>query len=121
METGHIVIENQTGRHIQYRIDHQTVCVKAGKCFCRQGRRSLVAASIHVPGGKGKRSAPLHPGVMLIPELKRDLAGKRPKVKIVGAAPSEEAVKKAAKAKAKEDAQSKPDEKKGGGGKKGQK
>jgi len=120
MKTGQIIIENQTERHVTYRIDHKAVCVKIGKCFCRQGRRSLVAYSFHVPGGKGKRTLPLHPGVTMIPELKRDLGGRKPAMKIVGAKPSEEAAEKLANKAASGD---KPSSKsgKGKGGKTGQK
>jgi len=117
---GQIIIENQTERHIQYRIDHQTVCVKAGKCFCKQGRRGLVAGSVHVPGGKGKRSVPLHPAMALIPELKRDLAGRKPKVKLIGHEPT--AKKAAPKAAEKDSKQEQPPKsKKGRGGETGQK
>ncbi|MEN6369232.1 MAG: hypothetical protein ABFD77_05990 [Thermotogota bacterium] len=82
---GKIEIENQTGRAIEYRIDHQVVCTKAGRCFCTSGRRGPVTSSIHVPGGKGQRTGGLDPRVMLIPELKADATGPRPKVKIIGA------------------------------------
>lgn len=77
-----IIIENLTERHIQYRIDHQVVCVKAGRCLCRKGRRGAVAMSVHVPGGIGRRTGPLNPAVMLLPEAKRDAEGARPKIKI---------------------------------------
>lgn len=84
MTSGTIQIQNLTGRTLQYRVDHQTVCVKAGKCFCKQGRRGPVAASIIVPGGEGRMTAPLHPAMSLIPKVKADASGPRPKIRIVG-------------------------------------
>ena len=111
--SGTIIIENLTERHLQYRIDHQVVCVKVGRCFCKQGRRSNVSTTIHVAGGIGKKTAPLPPAVATIPEVKRDSSGPHPKIRIHGAI----AQKSTAKAKAKADS-SKPG-KKGGGGRKG--
>jgi len=90
---GMIKIENLTGRHLQYRIDHQKVCVKIGRCLCRQGRRSVEAMNVHVPGSG--MSAPLPPAVVLCPEIKRDADGNRPKIKIHGAEKKEQAEAKA--------------------------
>ena len=116
---GTIIIENQTGRHLQYRLDHQTVCVKVGKCFCKKGRRGTVTSTIHVPGGKGKRTLPLHPAVALCPAVKADAQGPHPKIKIIGFE-AKQATKPEAKAKAQADS-TKPEEKsdKGSGGRKG--
>ena len=120
--SGTIIIENLTGRHLQYRLDHQAVCVKFGKCFCRKGRRGSVTTTIHVPGGPGSRTAPLDPSVVLAPQIKADMEGAKPKIKIIGHKP----VKDEAKTKAKADS-TKPEEKpekadkKGGGGRKGKK
>lgn len=112
--SGTIIIENQTGRHLQYRIDHQTVCVKVGKCFCKQGRRGTVTTTIHVPGGKGQRTLPLPPAVALVPAVKADAKGPNPKIRIIGY----EAPVTEIKAKAKADS-TKPEGKQGGGGRKG--
>lgn len=109
--SGTIIIENLTGRHLQYRIDHQTVCVKVGKCFCGKGKRGTVTTTIHVPGGAGMRTGPLHPAITKIAAVQKDASGVKPKIRILG---SEEAPKKA---KAKADSTS-PD-KKGSSGRKG--
>lgn len=103
--SGTIIIENLTGRHLQYRIEHQLVCVKVGKCFCKQGRRGTVASSVHVPGGVGSKTAPLHPAVATLPQIQVDARGPRPKIKIHGSKTTEKQAKEAAaeaKAKAKE-------------------
>jgi len=84
--TGMIELENLTERAIEYRLDHQVVCVKVGKCFCTQGRRGPVASSIHVPGGRGRRTAKLDPRVTLVPQVKADASGPQPKIRIIGAA-----------------------------------
>lgn len=115
--SGTIIIENLTERHQQYRIDHQAVCVKVGRCFCKQGRRSTVATTIHIAGGIGKKTAPLPPAVATIPEVKRDVSGPHPKIRIHGAKAQVSTDKAKEKAKAKADS-SKPG-KKGGGGRKG--
>ncbi len=80
--SGQIIIENLTERHIQYHLDHQGLCVKVGKCFCKKGRRGNVASSVHVPGGIGLRSAPLHSAVALMPQVKKDADGPRPRITI---------------------------------------
>jgi len=90
-----IRIENLTKRHKQYRIDHKAVCVKVGKCFCQQGRRGAVASAIHVPGGKGSMTGPLHPAVALIPAVAADARGPRPSIKIHGSPAPEKPVEKA--------------------------
>ena len=90
--TGMITIENLTGKHLQYRIDHQKVCVKTGRCMCRQGRRSVEAFNVHVPGNG--RSGPLPPAVALCPEIKKAADGNRPKIKIHGAEPQAQATAK---------------------------
>lgn len=110
---GMITIENLTGRHLQYRMDHQAVCVKVGKCFCQKGRRGTVTTTIHIPGGVGVMSAPLPPAVTLIAELKRDASQPNQKIRIHGAKAQ------VGKAKAKVKAGSDEPEKKGGGGRKG--
>lgn len=93
--SGMIEIENLTERAIEYRLDHQAVCVKAGKCFCTQGRRGPVATSIHIPGGKGKRTGKLDPRVTLASQLQADASGPQPKIRIIGQAAVKAAEKKA--------------------------
>lgn len=95
MTTGMIEIENLTERAIEYRIDHQVVCVKAGKCFCTTGRRGSVALSIHIPGGRGRRTAKLDPRVTLSPQIKADASGPQPKIRIIGQAAGKVAETKA--------------------------
>ena len=112
--TGMITIENLTGRHLQFRIDHQKVCVKVGQCLCRQGRRSVEALNVHVPGSG--RTDPLPPAVGLCPEIKAAANGNRPKIKIHGAEPQAKAA--AAKPTKKKDGETGGS--KGGTGRKGQ-
>ncbi len=81
--SGKIIIENRTNVHIQYRIDHQAVCVKAGKCFCKKGARGPVAATVHVPGGVGLKTLPVDSAVAMLSQVKADAAEK--KIRIHGA------------------------------------
>lgn len=83
-----IEIENLTDRTIEYRIDHQTVCVKVGRCFCTKGRRGPVTSSVIVPGKR--RTGQLDPSVALIPQVRVDATGPKPKIRIIGAAPAAE-------------------------------
>jgi len=86
---GMIKIENLTGRHKQFRIDHQQVCVKTGQCLCRQGRRSVEALTIHVAGNSTTGFLP--PSVAMSAEIKAAASGNRPQIKIHGAAPQAKA------------------------------
>jgi hypothetical protein len=79
---GMIVIENLTGRHLQYRIDHKAVCVKVGRCLCRKGRRSVEALTVHVPGFG--RTAPIFSEVAQCPAIKAAASGNNPTLKIHG-------------------------------------
>jgi len=87
---GTIKIENRTERHIQYRIEHQIVCVKIGRCLCQKGRRGTVTSSVHVPGGKGKKTGDIPASVLLLPQVLKDAAGMRPRIKIHGTQVEEE-------------------------------
>ena len=133
--SGTIIIENLTGQHLQYRVEHQVVCVKFGKCFCKKGRRGSVTMTVHVPGGAGMRTEPLNPLLSKVPEIQRDVTGPKPKIKIVGSsavsAKARAATKPTVKAEVETEVEteveaavrakvdSTPSGKKGGGGRKG--
>ena len=120
--SGTIIIENLTERHLQYRMDHQAVCVKTGKCMCKKGRRGPVATTIHVPGGIGMRTGPLSPAVALDAQIRKDKTGPNPKILVIGSAVTE-ATKVAVGVVATEVAQAQDDstqlEKKSSSGRKG--
>ena len=82
---GMITIENLTGKHLQFRVNHKEVCVKIGRCLCRKGRRSVEALTIHVPGFG--RTAPLFAGVAESQAIKNAANGIKPTIKIVGHVP----------------------------------
>ena len=79
---GMINIENLTGKHLQFRIGHQEVCVKVGRCMCRQGRRSVEAMTIHIQG-HGK-TAFLPAAVAQSAEIRAAANGNKPTIKIHG-------------------------------------
>lgn len=82
---GTIRIKNLTGRHKQFRIDHQEVCVKIGRCLCKTGRRGAEALTVHVPGNA--TSGQLPAAVTLSAEIRRAANGKNPSIEIIGAEP----------------------------------
>lgn len=90
-----VIIRNLTKQMKIFVLPHQIVCVKGGRCLCRNGS----PASVHVPALR--RSAAMPGAVCEAPDIKRALAKKE--IAILAAPTKAEPKKDAPKTKKKDE------------------
>lgn len=68
-----VILQNLGKKRKVYLLVHQETCVKAGRCFCIDGK----CATIHIsPNGGVSENLPS--GVLMSPEIQKDLGGRQP-------------------------------------------